>query len=138
MATNIIQHHPRFDFEPFFENIKSQYIGLDYHDYLNFLHTDGEKHSFFGTAECEDRVKNALGNAIASDEADGIINRATSVMINVMRSSKADRLLSMEEMQYLSEFITGISENCDVTWGLSEDSTLGNIVKVIILANVKD
>ncbi len=138
MATNIIQHHQQFDFEVFFENIKSQYIGLDYNDYLNFLHTDGEKHSFIGRAEWKDRVKNALENAIASDEAVEIINRATSVMINVMRSSEAERPLMMEEMQYLNELITAISENCDVTWGLYEDSTLGNAVKAIILVNVKE
>lgn len=138
MATNIIQHHQQFDFEAFFENIKSQYIGLDYHDYLNFMHTDGEKHSFMGRAEWKDRLKDALENAIASDEADVLINRATTVMINVMRSSEAERPLMMDEMQYINEFITGIPENCNVTWGLSEDSSLGNAVKVIILVNVKD
>ena len=138
METNIIQHHQPFDFETFFENIKSQYIGLDYHDYLNFLHADGEKHSFIGQAECEERVKNALGNAIVSDEAEEIINRATALMINVIRSSEAEHPLMMEEMQYLNEFIAGVSENCDVTWGLSEDSTIGDAVRVILLANVKD
>ncbi len=138
MATNIIQHHQQFDFRSFFENIKSQYIGLDYHDYLNFLHTDGEKHSFMGCAEWKDRVKNALENAIASDEAVEIINRATSVMINLMRSSEAERPMTVDEVQYLNEFMTGFPENCDVTWGLSEDSTLGNVVKAIILVNVKD
>ncbi len=138
MATNFIQHHQPFDFETFFENIKSQYIGLDYHDYLNFLHTDGVIHSFIGQAEGEDRVKNALRNAIASDEAEEIINRATSLMINVLRSSEAERPLMMEEMQYLNEFIAGASDKCDITWGLSEDSTIGNTVKAIVLANVKD
>lgn len=138
MATNIIQHHQQFDFEAFFKNIKSQYIGLDYNDYLNFLHTDGEKHSFMGRAEWKDRVKNALENAIASDEAVEIINRATSVVINLMRSSEAERPLTVDEVQYLNEFMTGFPENCDVTWSLSEDSTLGNAVKAIILVNVKD
>ena len=138
MATNFIQHHQPFHFETFFENIKSQYIGLDYHDYLNFLHTDGVIHSFIGQAEGEDRVKNALRNAIASDEAEEIINRATSLMINVLRSSEAERPLMMEEMQYLNEFIAGASDKCDITWGLSEDSTIGNTVKAIVLANVKD
>ena len=122
MATNFIQHHQPFDFETFFENIKSQYIGLDYHDYLNFLHTDGVIHSFIGQA----------------DEAEEIINRATSLMINVLRSSEAERPLMMEEMQYLNEFIAGASDKCDITWGLSEDSTIGNTVKAIVLANVKD
>lgn len=138
MATNIIQHHELFDFESFFENIKSQYIGLDYHDYLKFMHTEGEKHSFIGRAERKDRVKNALENAIASDEAVEIINRASSVMINIISSSEARRPLTMEEMQHLNEFITGISENCDVVWGLTEDDSLGDAVKVIILVDIND
>ncbi len=138
MATKIIQHHELFDFESFFENIKSQYIGLDYHDYLNFMRTDGEKHSFIGHAEWKDRVKNALENAIASDEAVEIINRASSIMINIIRSSEALRPLTMEEMRYLNEFIMGFSDDCDVTWGLYDDSALGNAVKVIILTNAND
>lgn len=136
MVTNIIQHHEPFDFGSFFDNIKSQYIGIDYHDYLNFLHTNGEKHSFIGQAEWKGRVENALGNAIASDDAVEIINRASTVMITIIRSSEVECPLAMEEMQYLNEFIPGFSENCDVVWGLAEDSTLGNVVKVIILANV--
>lgn len=136
MVTNIIQHHESFDFESFFDNIKSQYIGIDYHDYLNFLHTDGEKHSFIGQAEWKSRVKNALGNAIATDKAVEIINRASTVMITIIRCSEAENPLTMEDMQYLNEFITSFLEDCDVVWGLAEDSTLGNAVKVIILANV--
>ena len=138
MTKTIIQHHELFDFESLFENIKSQYIGLDYHDYLTFLHTDGEKHSFIGQAEWKGRVENALRNAIASDEAVEIINKASTVIIIIIRSSEAKRPLTMEDMQYLNEFITRFSENCDVVWGLAEDSSLGNVVKVVLLANVND
>lgn len=138
MEPKIIQHHEPFDFESFFENIKSQYIGIDYQDYHDFLNTDGEKHSFMGCAEWNDRVKNSIGNAIAYDEAVEIFNSASSIMITIIRSSEAERPLTVEEMLYLNEFITGFSENCDVVWGLAEDSTLGNAVKIIILVNIKD
>ena len=130
------KHHEPFDLGSFFENIKSQYIGLDYHDYLTFLHIDGEKHSFMGCAECKDRIENALGNAIASGEGVEIINRASNVIITIIRSSKAESPLTVKEVQYLNEFIKGFSENCAVSWGLAEDPALGNAVKVIILANV--
>ncbi len=136
MVTNIIQHHEPFDFGPFFDNFKSKYIGIDYHDYLNFLNKDGEKHSFIGQAEWKDRVENALKNAITSKEAVEIINWASTVMITIIHSSEAECPLTMKEMQYLNEFVTGFSENCDVVWGLAEDSSLGNTVKVVILANV--
>lgn len=80
MAQDIIQHHEPFDFESFFEGIKSQYIGLDYHDYSNFLHTAGKKHSFMGSAVGKDRVKVALENAIDYEEAVDIVSHASSVM----------------------------------------------------------
>ncbi len=136
MVKNTIQHHEPFDFGAFFDNIKSQYIGIDYHEYLNFLHADGEKHSFIGQAEWKDRVEKTLKNAIAYEDAVEIINRASTVMITIIHSSEAECPLTMEEMQYLNEFVTGFSENCNVVWGLAEDSSIGNTVKVVILANV--
>lgn len=90
-----------------------------------------------GHAEWKGRVENALGNAMASDEAVEIINRASSVMITIIRSSEAERPLTVEEVQYLNEYFTGFPENCDVVWGLADDSSLGNAVKVIILVNIK-
>lgn len=138
MATEIIQHHEPFDFESFFKTIRSEYVGLDYGDYSGFLHSDGEKHSFIGSAEWKNRVEIALSNAIASDEAVEIINRALSAIITIFRSSEAERPVTMAEVQYLNEFITGFPENCEVVWGLAEDSTLGNAIKAIILVNIKE
>lgn len=132
---DIIQHHSHIDFESLFENIKSRYVGLDYNDFSNFMHLSGEKHSFMGCAECKDRVENALANAICSDEAAGIIRRATYVMITIVRSSEAERPLTVDEVKYLNEFISRFPGNCEVVWGLAEDETIGNAVKVILLAN---
>lgn len=52
--------------------------------------------------------------------------------------SEPERPMTVDEVQYLNEFMTVFPENCDVTWGLSEDSTLENAIKAIILVNVKD
>lgn len=138
MATKIIQHHEQFDFELFFQNISLQYIGLDYRDYLAFLHADGEKHSFIGHAECDKRVENAIGNAIASGHGADIINRASTVMIMIIHSSKAVRPLTMNEMQYLNEFTSGFSKECELIWGVADDSSLENSVKAIVFANIAE
>ncbi len=61
----------------------------------------------------------------ASDEAVEIINRASSVMITILRSSDAERPVTMEEVQYLSEFVTGFPENCEL---------YGVLPKIILLA----
>lgn len=138
MAQDIMQHHESFDFESFFEGIKSQHVGLDYHDFDNFLQTAGEKHSFIGSAGGADRVKVALENAIASDEAAEIINHASAVMIIIIRSSEAERTVTMEEIGYLNKFANGIPENCDMVWGLAEDISLSDTIKTIILVNTTD
>lgn len=132
MTQDIMQHHEPFDFESFFESIKSQYIGLDHHDFSNFLHTAGVKHSFMGSAEGKARIKVALENAKAID----IVNHASSVMIILLRSSEADQPVTMDEISYLSEFISGLPKNCDMVWGLAEDSSLGDSIKVILLVNI--
>lgn len=138
MTTRIIQHHPEFDLETFFNNIYRQQIGNDFDDYQTFMDYEGEKHSFIGIAEGEGRVTNALGNAIASREAQEIINRATCLVFRVVRSLEGKHPLVMDEMKDFFNFLDGINEDCDVGWGVAEDSTLGDAVKVIVLANVKD
>lgn len=138
MTPDIIQHHEPFDFESFFEGVKSQYIGLDYQDFHDFLHNTGEKHSFMGRAEGTSRVKAALEKIMASDEAKEIISHASSVMITVIRSLEASDPVKMNEIGYMSEFISGFPNNCEVVWGLAEDNSLGNMIKVIILVNTKN
>lgn len=138
MTQDIIQHHEPFDFESFFDGIKSQHIGLDYHDFSNFLHTVGEKHSFMGSAEGKDRVKVALENAIDSGEAVDIVSHASSVMIVLIRSSDAEQPVTMKEVSYLNKVISYFPKNCDLVWGLAEDASLGNMIKIFILVNTNN
>lgn len=137
MTKDIIQHHEAFDFESFFKKVKSGYVGLDFGDFCNFLHAADEIHSFMGRAEWTDRVKNALGSAIASDEAVEIINRASSVMLTIVRNPKAERPVSMDEIQYIIEFVSRFPNDCNMVWGLADDSSLGNVVKVLLLVEIK-
>lgn len=137
MTTEIIQHHDPVDFEKFYETIKVGYIGIDYQDFTTFMSQPGEKHSFIGRAEWKERVKSAMEGAIASDEAVEIINRASSAMITIARSPEAERPLLMDEIQYVNDFVSGLPSDCDVIWGLTDDTALGNEVKIIILINAK-
>ncbi len=137
MTTKIIQHHDSFDFEMFYGTIKAGYIGIDYEDFAYFMNHDGEKHSFIGRAEGKDRLKNAIERAIACDEAVKNLNRASLIMITVVRSPEAELPLLMDEMQYVNEFADGLPSDCDVIWGFADDNSLGNEVKVILLAAVK-
>lgn len=137
MAKDIIQHHEQFDFDTFFKNISSRYINLDYEDFSNFLHTPGEKHSFIGCAEGKERLKDALNNALAAEDTAEIFDHASSVMITIIHSAENERPLSVQEIDCLNDFIARFSENCDMVWGIAEDSSLGNMIKIIVLVNTK-
>lgn len=138
MAQEIIQHHAPFDFESLFKDAKSQYIGVDYRDFSNFLHTAGEKHSFMGDAAGEDRVKAALESIMASDEAAEIIKHASFVRFIIISSSEMSEQITMNEVGYLSEFTSRLPDNCGVTWGIAEYASPGNTVKVIMLVNTNN
>ncbi len=135
---NIIQHHEPFDFEKFYETIKAGYIGIDYQDFSFFMNLDGEKHSFIGSSDSNDRVRNALEKAIACEDAGAALKRASAVMITVIRSPETERPLMMDEMLCINEFITGLPEGCDVVWGLADDLSSGDEVKIILLVAAKD
>lgn len=136
MTMNIEQHHPAVDFEAFFREVKSNYIGVDYVDYSKFLQTTGEKHSFIGYAQGVDRIKKALAQAISVAGAREILSRASALLIVIVRSPDAERPLKVEELKGLQNFAADMPANCDVVWGFAEDDFIGDACKVIILVNV--
>lgn len=69
---------------------------------------------------------------MASDRA-GIVSNASAVMMTIVRSPEAEHPLRMDEMQYVTEFLSGLPEGCEFTWGLADDLTLGDDVRVMLL-----
>ena len=138
MTTDIIQHHTHVDFESIFEEYRPHNVNIDLDDFSNFLRIPGVKHSFMGCAESKNRVRDAIKNAIGSDEAAEIVSRASSVMVVIIRSSEANCPLTIREMQYLNEFVEGLPKNSEVECSLAEDVTLGNAIKVVVLANIAE
>lgn len=134
MTTDIIQHHEQIDFKTFYETISSGFVGIDYHDFELFMNNQGEKHSFIGTAVGPDRIKDAIINALAADEA--IATQASSIMITILRSPKAEHPLNMKELEFINEYVSNLSDVCDVVWGIADDPSLGNAIKVILLMNL--
>lgn len=134
--TNLIEHHETFDITGFYENIKSGYVGIDYHDFDRFMRNDGEKHSFIGASNGFERVKNAIENIMSSNEALSVINRASAIMITIVHSPESKSPLRVDEISYVNSFIENLPERCDIVWGITEDRAIGEGVKVILLANI--
>lgn len=134
---DIIQHHKPIDFETLFKQLETATIGIDGRDWETFTTGAAEIHSFFGRAELKDRIENALGIAIGSDEAVEIINKSKTFMLIIKNNPNCERALTVEEMSAINKFMTGLPDDCDIRWSLMQDSTIGNKVEVIFLCNIK-
>lgn len=134
---NIIQHHESIDFEALFKQMGSATIGIDGRDWDVFASAADEIHSFYGSAEWKDRVANALGHAIGSDEAMEIINKCKTFMLIISHNPKCERPIMMDEISAINDFVSGLPEDSDIQWSLMQDSSLGNRVEIILLCNIK-
>lgn len=134
---NIIQHHEPIDFEALFKQAENAYIGIDNHDLETFAIKAGEIHSFFGSAEWKDRVVNALGAAIGSDEAVEIITQSNAFLLIIKHNHDCGRPLMVEEVSAINDFVSGLPEGSDIQWSLMQDSALDNKVEIILLCSIK-
>lgn len=134
---NIIQHHKPIDFDALFKQMQRAVVGLDSNDIELFATDDDEIHSFYGSAECGDRIGNAFGIALCSDEAAEIVNKCDTFMLFFKYNPKSERPVSMVEMSAINKFVTGLSDDCNIMWNLMSDSTIGDKVEIILLCNLK-
>lgn len=134
---NIIQHHKPIDFDALFKQMQSSVVGLDGNDIELFAIGADEIHSFFGSAEWKDRVKNALATAIASDEAVEIINRSNAFMLIIKHNPESKRPATMDEMSAINEFVSRVTEKSDIQWSMIQDASLGERIELILLCNIR-
>lgn len=135
---NIIQHHEPIDFEALFKQLENATIGLDGRDWETFSADASEIHSFSGSAEIDNRVLNALENAIGFDEAGDIIKKCKNFMLIIRHNPESDRPVMMNEMSAINEFVSGLPQGSDIQWSLMQDSNLGDKVEVVLLCNLKE
>lgn len=134
---DIIQHHKPINFEALFKQAESAYIGIDDRDLETFAVKADEIHSFFGSAELKDRVENAIGVAIGSDEAVEIIAQSKAFLFIIRHTPDCECPLTVDEVSVINHFVSGLPEGSDIQWSLMQDSTLDNKVEVFLLCSIK-
>lgn len=134
---NIIQHHEPIDFEALFKQAENATVGIDGRDLETFSADANEIHSFYGSAEWKDRIVNALGKAIDSDEAVEIINKCNTLMLFIKYNPNSERPVTMDEMSAINEFVTGLPEDSNIVWSLMQDSSIGDRIEIILLCTNK-
>ena len=110
-------------------------INLDFNDVDTTLRDGGAAIISTGFGEGESRVTKAIHDALNSPL---LKNRdilgSKKLLFNLYFSPKAEREFVMEEAEELNEFMRTLDREVDVIWGVAFDETLGDKVKMTILA----
>ena len=108
-------------------------INLDFRDVETTMRDGGGAIMAMGRAKGDFRVENAIMDALDSPLLYGNdIGKAKRILFNIYASDDAP--IFVREMQEIDEFFELLDSNIDVIWGTSTDNTLGEDVKVTILA----
>lgn len=108
-------------------------INLDFRDVETTMRGGGGAIMAIGRARGERRVEKAIIDALESPLLYGSdISNAKKILFNIYTSE--DKPLFVSEMREIDAFMYGLNPNIDVIWGTSDDNTLGEDAKVIILA----
>ena len=108
-------------------------IDLDFRDVETTTRNGGGAIMATGRACGEHRVEHAIIDALDSPLLYGSdIGKAKRILFNIYSSDDAPVIV--REMQEIDEFFSQLDPNIDVIWGISTDNTLGEDVKVTILA----
>ena len=111
------------------------YINLDFNDVNTTLRNGGVAIISSGYGEGENRVTKAIEDALNSPL---LKNRdvygSQKILMNFYFSSKAKNEFKMSEIDEMRQFMTQFTHEVDVIWGVANDDSLGEKVKITMLA----
>ncbi len=111
------------------------YINVDFEDVDHTLRGGGTAIISTGYGEGEHRVTRAIEDALNSPL---LRNRdifgSRSLLLNLYMSRDGDSSMAMTEVQELRNFVGDINNDVDIIWGVTVDNSLGDKVKITILA----
>ena len=108
-------------------------IDLDFRDVEAVTRNGGGAIMAMGRAGGEKRVERAIKNALDSPLLYGNdITKAKRILFSIYSSDEVP--VMVPEMQEIDDFFDQLDPNIEVIWGISTDNTLGEDVKVTILA----
>ncbi|MDX1904103.1 MAG: cell division protein FtsZ [Thermonemataceae bacterium] len=110
------------------------HVNVDFEDVKTVMRSSGTAVMGSAKAEGEQRALKAIEEALMSPLLNNKdIKGAKKILLSIMSSDKAE--LQMEEFALITDYITEKSgETADVIWGTGIDSTLGEAIRVTIIA----
>lgn len=111
-------------------------MNLDFQDVTTVLKDGGVAIMSTGYGEGENRVTKAIEQALNSPLLNGNdIFNSHKVLLNINFCGDKDQdSLMMEEMNEVNDFMSKFKQDVETKWGLATDSSLGNKVKITVLA----
>ena len=111
-------------------------INRDFCDVDTTLRGGGAAIISTGYGEGESRVTKAIEDALNSPLLrNRNIYGSKRLLFNLYFSEQAEKKFHMAEAAELTEFISNLGEEIDVIWGVAIDNTLGDKIKMTILAS---
>ncbi|GAB1417066.1 hypothetical protein MASR2M117_24720 [Paludibacter sp.] len=109
------------------------YINTDFADVYTILKNGNVAIMNTGFASGERRITNAIKNALNSPLLNtNDVRGASKVLLNLYCS--LEHQIKMEEVHEINEFMATIGEDIQVIWGASYDESLGENVKITLIA----
>ncbi len=111
-------------------------INLDFQDVTTVLKDGGVAIMSTGYGEGENRVTKAIDEALNSpllNNNDIFNSRKVLLNINFCSENETGNLM-MEEMNEVNDFMSRFRRDVETKWGLATDSSLGDKVKITLLA----
>ncbi len=111
-------------------------INLDFNDIHTTLADSGVAVISNGIGEGENRVTKAIENALESPLLKNRdIESSKRILINIYYSNEANDIFSMSEVREVTAFMNRINPEIDLIWGTAVDNSLGDQIKVTVLAS---
>jgi len=112
------------------------HINLDFNDVNTTLKDGGSAIISTGYGEGQHRVTKAIEDALKSPLLkDRDVMTSKKLLFNIYYNPNAEDRFLMAEADELTAFVNNIENSVDVIWGLAFDESLGNKVKISILAS---
>ena len=109
------------------------YINTDFADVRNTLKKGGVAIMNIGRASGEKRITNAINDALNSPLVNtNDVHGAERILLQFYCST--EHAIVMEEIDQINDFVQEVGDNIEVQWGASIDETLGEEVRVTVIA----
>ena len=111
-------------------------INLDFRDVKKILSNGGVAIMSTGVARGENRVNQAFDAALKSPLLyNNDIHKSKKILFNIYQSNQAENQLMLDEMNEVRHFMDKFEDkDIEVIWGLANDDTLTDEVKITVLA----